>query len=102
MAAHKRERKQAAVKVGTGFHVKLEMDSRWNLGSLVRWYVVLVLRWDVEAPQMRGYFYFLPLYSSLHIKASTVATSIMPSSKIPNTISQFITVFPRALGNCFL
>ena len=55
--------------------------------------------WYFKAPQMRGYFYFLPLYSSLHIKATTVATSIMPSSKIPNTMSQFITVFPRALGS---
>lgn len=58
MAAHKRERKQAAVKVEFGFHVELEMDSRWNWGSLftlgrcprftgLRVYVVLVLRWDV-------------------------------------------------------
>ena len=58
MAAHKRERKQAAVKVGTGFHVELEMDSRWNWSSLftlgrcprftlVQVYVGLVLRWDV-------------------------------------------------------
>ena len=56
MAAHKRERKQAAVKGGTGFHVEREMDSRWNWGSLFTlgrcprftlssFYVVLVLRW---------------------------------------------------------
>ena len=45
MAAHKRERKQAAVKGGgTGFHVEREMDSRWNWGSLSSFYVVLVLR----------------------------------------------------------
>ena len=47
MAAHKRERKQAAVKVGTGFHVELEMDSRWNWVRCLRWDVALVLRWDV-------------------------------------------------------
>ena len=45
MAAHKRERKQAAVKVEFGFRVPRETDSRWNWGSLSP--VVLVLRWDV-------------------------------------------------------
>ena len=36
VAAHKRERKQAAVKVEFGFHVPRETDSRWDWGSRVR------------------------------------------------------------------
>ena len=52
MAAHKRERKQAAVKVEFRFRVPRETDSRWDavpIGcvqglTLERVYVVLVLR----------------------------------------------------------
>ena len=86
-----------------------ELGSTWNLkwthvgimGFSVYYLCHRDVAWNFKAPQMRGYFYFLPLYSSLHIKATTVATTIMPSSKIPNTMSQFITVSPRALGSYY-
>ena len=37
MAAHKRERKQAAVKVEFGFRVPRETDSRWDAVPIGRW-----------------------------------------------------------------
>ena len=51
VAAHKRERKQAAVKVGTGFHVELEMDSRWNNG-----FFGCDVAWNLKAPSNEGLF----------------------------------------------
>ena len=61
MAAHKRERKQAAVKVEFGFRVPRETDSRWEavligcvqgltlervyVGTGLRWASVTGLRW---------------------------------------------------------